>query len=794
MLKIYLRNSIRSLLRFKGFSIINLVGLTLGFSAVMVMGVMLYQYLTANGQFANKERMYYVKAMNPDGSTNAYMPYPFLNEAVAKCPDIEAATHLQQWYFPWLKVGQKEFQDQTYFVDSGFFKVFSFPLETGDAASAFRDKYSVVLSHDMAVKFFGSAAAAQGRTVQIDDSRSGTVTAVMQPVPTNTTIRPEVLLTSALLADAPGFKETADWYNTFSQGYVLLRRGADTARVNRQFAGISQLKFDPAHRATHPYLAPYSHYVQEESASLSKVVVRGISGSILFILLVVVANLLNLNAASSMSRQKELAVRKMMGSGRMRVIMQFVVENAILVFASTLLAFWLFRTVLMPAMNDILRDKFGAISLHISHDYPLLGIGILAGLAIVVLAGSIPGFHFGSLRPGDAIKGYMLKRRERHVVRDGFIVLQFVLATVFIGVAIILNSQIDHMKTASLGFDKDQVLVAPLDLAFRNQKAAESRFDALLKDLRNDPGVEGISTSYNIPTRYDENYNGFVDPLNGREVTLQQGATDDGMLPTYRIKLLAGKDFDGSNDSLMADKIIINHHAAEMFGWKDPVGHQLREKGDNKLVTVIGVMDDFHYNDLSRDIQPLVNQFGGHQRLGYSFLSVRVALGHESEVIGRLQAGFHDMPSRRAFSYEYMSDRVNRQYTFLEGILGATNYVALLTVIVAAMGLFGLIAAFTQRRVKEVGIRKVLGASAGDIIGLLSRSYLILITVALVIAAPIVAWVMHGWLQDFAYRVSIEWWMLAGAGLIALAIGVVTIGFHAVRAARANPVESLRVE
>jgi putative ABC transport system permease protein len=507
-----------------------------------------------------------------------------------------------------------------------------------------------------------------------------------------------------------------------------------------------------------------------------------------------VANLLNLNAATMMNRQKEMAVRKMMGSGRFHIILQFVLENMILVFCSLLLAFWLFRAVLMPAINDLLRERYGAISVNIRHDYPLVGVFVLAGLLIIALAGSVPGIHFGSLRPVDAIKGYIVRKRERNYVRNGFIVLQFALATIVIGLSIVLSSQIRHMKSASLGFDKEQVIVAPLGLAYRDPKAAGARFDALLNELRSDPGVESFSSSWDIPTQFDENYNGFVDPVTNREINFRKGATDDGMLPTYHIKLLEGRNFDGLHDSLNNGKVIINRKAQELFGWKNAVGHVLREKGGNNLVTVIGVMDDFHYGDLSRDIQPLVNSFGGHQQLGYRYLSVRIVPGHETEVITRVTHGFREMPSRRPFSYEYLSDMVDHQYTFLEGILGSLNFIAVLTVAIAAMGLFGLIAAFTRRRVKEVGIRKVLGADVRDIVLLLSRSYLLLITLALAIAAPVVWWVMHSWLQDFAYRVTIEWWMLMGAGVIALAIGVVTIGWHAVRAARANPVNALRSE
>ena len=224
------------------------------------------------------------------------------------------------------------------------------------------------------------------------------------------------------------------------------------------------------------------------------------------------------------------------------------------------------------------------------------------------------------------------------------------------------------------------------------------------------------------------------------------------------------------------------------------MGRNLRAKGDPALYTVIGVMDDFRYGTSMRDIGPVINSFGGHQHLGYRYLSIRVAPGHEADVLALVQKGFHDMPSRRNFSAENLSDRVDHQYAFLEGLVGVTNYVAILTIFIAAMGLFGLVALFTRQRVKEVGIRKVLGAKTGDIVGMLSRSFLVLIVLSLLIASPIAWWIMHAWLQDFAYRIAIQWWMLLGAGVIALAIGVFTIGYHAFRAARANPVDSLRSE
>ena len=794
MLKIYLRNGLRSLLRFRSFSLINLIGLTLGLSAIMVLSVMLYQYLTVNGQFRNQDRLYYVKMHTPSGGDFTQTPYPLLYQALASCPEIEAGTHIMRWGGPWLKAGTKEFQDDTWYVDTGFFRVFSFPLEYGDPRTALRNKFNVVLSHEMAEKLFGSTAAAQGKTLLLDDTNPATVTGVLQPVPTNTTIRPQVILTSELLHANTDFAGMANWYNCFAENYLLLRPGADIAKLNAQLNQIGSLKFDPGIAKDKPYLVPYTKFVQQESGNLTQVLIKGEIGTIFFILLIVVANLLNLNAATLMSRQKEMAVRKMMGSRRIHIIVQFVLENAMLVFASLLLAFLLFRTMLMPAINTILRDHFGEIAVNIRHDYPLIGFFVAVGLVIVVLVGAFPAFHFGSLRPVDAIKGRLVRRGERHIVRNIFITLQFVMATIFIGVAIILHGQISHMKTAALGFDQGHVLVANLDLAYRDPKAAAARYDALLNDLRHNPAVESFSTANNIPTGYDWNYNTFYDPVTNRELSIRQGNTDDGMLPTYKVPIIEGRNFDGSNDYTDSASIIINRKAMVQLGWTHAVGKKLRAKGNTSTFTVVGVMEDFHYGDLTRDIGPLMHYFSGKQKLNANYLSIRIHPGHDSAVAASVAQAFRDIPSRRALTYDFMEDRIDKQYSFLEGILSATNFVAMLMVFIAAMGLFGLIAQYTRQRVKEVGIRKVLGAGTGDIVRMLSRNFLFLITIALLIATPVAWWVMHSWLQDFAYRITIQWWMLMGAGLIALAIGAVTIGFHAIRAAKANPVDSLRSE
>ncbi len=807
MIKLFFRSGWRSLLRFRQFSLINLIGLTLGFSAVMALAIMLYQFVTTNGQFKNRDRMYYVKLHTTSGDGTA-TPYPFLDAIVQSCPDVEAGTHNMRWWSnPWLKAGHKEFQDETWYVDTGFFRVFSYPLETGEPLTALRGKYNVVLGHEMAVKLFGSAAGATGKTVLMEDTVALTVTGVLQPIPSNTTMRPEVVMTTALLKNDPNFAGAANWYNKFAESYFLLRPGADTAKLNAQLNRIIKTQFTATDRNTTAYLAPYAKFVQNESGTMSLALIKGLKGAMIFILLVVVANLINLNAAVLLNRQQEMAIRKMMGSSRLNVMVQFALENLMLVGAALVLAFMLFADLLLPAMNNVLRDNLGAIALGIRQDYPLIGIFVLAALVIILLAGSWPVLHFGRLRPMDAIRGKIVGRffggrssgfwggSSGFGARNAFITLQFVLATTFVGISLILNSQIHHMRTAALGFDQRQVLVAQLGLSFHDVKAASGRYDALLNDLRNNPAVEGFSTSGNIPTRYDDNFNTFIDPASNKSVSMRQEWIDDGLLPTYRIPIIEGRNFDSTIDKGAANTVIINRSALASFGWTHAVGHKLRPMGGGTDVyTVVGVTEDYHYGTLTRDIDPVIHFFNGPQRLGYGWLSVRVQPGHEAAVQQQLTKAFAEMPSRRAFSTEWLEHRIDQQYSLLGGTLKAINFVSVLTVFIAAMGLFGLIALYTRQRIREVGIRKVLGADVSSIVLLLSRKFVVLVGLALVIAAPLAWMVMHGWLQNFAYRIEIRWWMLAGADGIVLGITLVTVGWHAVRAAVANPTDSLRSE
>ncbi|MEP7231216.1 MAG: ABC transporter permease [Ginsengibacter sp.] len=793
MFRNYLKTAYRQLLKNKLFSIVNIVGLSTGLASIMALSLLVYQYLTTDSNQKDIGQMYYLKTGTADGNQYTSTTYPLLGEIVKTCPEVEAATHIQQWYFPWLKFADKEFQETTAFVDTGYFKVFQFPFKYGNAATALSDKFSIVLSEEIAGKFFGGKDPV-GKIIRADDSMQLTVTGVLKHVPSNSTIRPTVLLPTAILESNPDFKNGADWYNTFANNYLRLKKNTDPKKLDAKIANIVQLNYAPDQKDNRIFAVPFSKITQENS-SLTGVIIKGAVGAGVLILLIILLNLINLNTASMYSRAKEVAVKQMIGGSKKNIIMQFCVENGLVVFISVLFAWLFFSLLLLPNINNMVKDKFGEIETGIAKDYPIILFFTGIGLLFTVLAASLPALKLAAVKVTDAVKGKLTSGNYKSSsVRNIFITVQFVFAITLICVTIILNSQVRYMKSSALGFDKDNVAVINLDLAFRDQKTANARFESILNDLKNNPHVKSVSANRVIPTAYAQDYNNYYDPATNKEASLRQAPADAGYLPTYKIPLVQGKNFDDALSASQKNTVLINRAAMDAFGWKNAVGKQIKSKGNPDTYTIIGVMEDFHYEDLQNRIGPVIQWYSGKRSLQNRYLSVRTDEGYTKIVVSQLEKVFKTIPSRRTFSYELMADRVDKQYTLFDSILKVTDYIALLAILIASMGMFGLIALFAKQRVKEIGIRKVLGASIGGIIKLLSKDFLKLVFLAMVIATPCAWYIMDKWLEDFAYRVGISWWMFLLAGLVAILIALLTVSVQAIKAAIANPVKSLRTE
>ncbi|RZK34089.1 MAG: FtsX-like permease family protein, partial [Hymenobacter sp.] len=507
-----------------------------------------------------------------------------------------------------------------------------------------------------------------------DDTLQLTVTGVLKPIPTNATLRPAVILSTELLKSNPGFKSSADWYNTFAENYLLLKPGVDRQKLTRQIAEITKLNYPKDQKKQQVRPVSFENLIKEESGDTISVITKGATASTIFILLIIAANLLNLNMATMFNRAKEVAVKQMMGSSKRQIVWQFCTENALLVFTSIVLAFLLFRFVLLAQINSMVKNNFSEISFDLLKDYPLTLTVILVGILVVIMAGSYPALHLTSLKVTDTVKGKLSGKGRSYLTRNILITLQFTLAIIFIGITLILNKQMHFMKSASPGYNPNNVLIVPLDLAFKNLNAAGARFDAVLNELRSNPYVKSISTSYTIPTTYQHNYNTYYDPATNKEVSLRQAATDAGLLPAFQIPLAEGRNFKNVPVANERNNVIINRAAMKALGWTSAIGKQLKAKGSgNETDNVIGVMEDFHYQRLSESIEPIIHSYAGEQGLKASFLSLRIDPKHAPEITARLEKAFQSMNPRRTFTFEYLTDRIDQQYSLLNGILKVTN-------------------------------------------------------------------------------------------------------------------------
>jgi putative ABC transport system permease protein len=793
MFKNYFKTAYRQMLKNKLFSIVNIVGLSIGLASIMALSVLIYQYVTTDSNQKEIGEMYYLKTSSAEGNQYAQTPYPLLGEIIKNCPEVVAGTHIQQWYYPWLKYSDNEFQETTAFVDTGYFNVFQYPFKYGNASTALHDKFSVVLSEEIAEKFFGNINPV-GKIITADDTMQLTVTGVLQHVPGNSTIRPSILIPTAILESNTSFKNGANWYNTFASNYIRLSKSSNPQLLDKKIAAITNLNYPPEQKGNKVITVPFSK-ISRDNSPLIGAIIKGAVGAGIFILLIILFNLVNLNTASMYTRTKEVAVKQMMGGSKRSIVMQFCIENALTVFISVILAWLLFSLLLLPNINTVVKDNFGEIETGIAKDYPLILLFTGIGLLFTILAASLPALKLAAVKVTDAVKGKLTSGNYKSSsVRNIFITIQFVFAVTLICVTIILHSQISFMKTSPLGFTKDNIGVASLDLSFRDQASAETRFQSILNDLKNNPHVKAVSVNSVVPTKYWDNFNNYIDAATKKEVSLRQEPADAGYLPVYQIPLIQGKNFDDALSASEKKTVLINRAAMNAFGWKDGVGKQIKSKGSDDIYTVIGVMEDFHYRDLKGNIEPLVQLYSGKPSVENGAISVRTDAGYTDKIMQQLAESFKAIPSRREFSYELMSDKVDKQYALLDGILKVTNYIALLTIIIASMGMFGLIALFARMRIKEIGIRKVLGSSTAGIVKLLSKDFLMLVGLSIVIATPIAWYIMHNWLQDFAYRINISWWMFLVGGFIAVFIALITVSFQAIKAAIANPVKSLRSE
>ena len=812
MLQNYLRIAFRNLWKNKGITAINVAGLSLGLACFTLLLLHVNDEFSFDRFHAQKDHIFrvfrHMQAMNGEPAhSDAYMPMPLGPAMQSDFPDVANYVRFCDWGGYVVRSPRQQAKLSVLYADPQIFDVFSFPFLFGDPHSALREINNVVLTEEMARKLFGEDNPT-GRTLDIRigaDFEPFLVTGVAKNLPPNSSIRFGILCSFEKHAASQfGSRSKDSWnrssYNTFVQLKPGSGLAADSARMQQFFN-----KYRPNEEAElrkRGYWkgegSPVTFGLQPLDRIHTDVSIPGGSvepmnpryGWILLglgglVLLIACINFTTLAIGRSAGRAREIGVRKVIGAWRRQLVGQFLAESLLLSLFSMILAIGLVYA-LLPALNDLTGKKLRFnLALYPELGWMLAGLTLLTGL----LAGAYPALVLSGFRPVEAIKSTFRVAGSNFFTKS-LVTFQFVLSVCLIACTLVMLQQLHFLRSKNPGFDKDNVLIVNAE-----DLGSEQVFPLFKSALAGRPEVAGVAASeLSLGAGSGWSVSGF--DYKGEAKNVYEYFVDPEYIQVLGIPLLAGRHFDQSLSSDTVTSVVINESMMRDFGWSldNAVGQTLTgyTEGRGKDPVVIGVVSDFNFLSLHEEVKPMMfHMFHDYTPFQYF---VRLRAGRISEGVAAAKAAWERLVPDLPFQYKFLDENLARFYEADERWGRIVGYAGALAIALACLGLFGLVALTAANRTKEIGIRKVLGASVRGIVALLSGDFLKLVAIAIVIASPLAYYAMNKWLADFAYRIELQWWMFAVAGLAAVAVALLTLGFQGVKAALANPVKSLRSE
>jgi putative ABC transport system permease protein len=808
----YLLVAFRNLSKNRLFSLLNIGGLGAGLAVAMLIGLYIRDEFSYDHFNEKADRIYRINMdvrFGGQEQSTAVACAPMGPTLHREYPAVEAACRFRQWGFITVKKGNENIEEgSNTYVDSTFFSIFTVPLLEGDPATALKEPGTGVISEKMAMKYFGATTGIVGRTLRINDNRDMRITGVMRDIPMQSHFHYDFLFSMSTIAE----EANSDmWLSNNFQTYVLLRPGSSAADLETQINTEVQKKYiapqfqQMTGSSFEAVLAKgdwlryslmdirqihlYSDRVAEHEAN-SDIKYVWIFGAVaLMVLFLACVNFMNLSTARSAGRAREVGVRKALGSRRGALVSQFLTESLLLTsisFGLALLSVYL----VLSEFNDF-TEKDIVMSLA---DGPMLGgLGVLA-LGTALIAGSYPAFFLSAFRPIEVLKGKFTggARSSGRNLRSGLVVFQFFISVGLIACVLIVQEQLHFIQNKKLGYEKEQLLMLRNTWWLRGNTIS---FKDRLKEI---PGVESVSAADFFPTpssRNSTNFNEQGTDMAINSVISQHWQVDFDYQQVFKLEMQQGRWFDVQlkTDS---NTCVINESAVKKFGWTDPVGKKIVTYIDpNNQITatyeVIGVVKDFNYESLRENIGPMVMSIGNSS----GTMALRLKPGTNTEktlaAVGDLYKSW--LPGK-PFNYRFIDEEFDQQYRSERRIGSILGAFAGFAILIACLGLFGLAAFTAEQRTKEIGIRKVLGASVSNITTLLARDFLRLVLLSILLAMPVAYYFMRQWLADFAYRVEMPWGLFVFSGLAAVLIAFVTVSTQSIRAALLNPVKSLRSE
>ena len=788
MIKNYIKTTLRSLLKNRSYSFLNITGLAIGVACASLIFLWVEDELTFNHNFAKRDVLYKIyENQTYEGKVSTFFatPGPMAKAIKTEIPGIKNAARMTGDGSKQLFVlGDKSITEAGNYADPEIFSMLELPFVKGSSGNAFKQLHSVVINETMSKKFFGDADPI-GKALKVNNEQDYIVTGVFKDLPKNSTYQFQ------WLAPLENIDHKQPWMTVWGANWVRtlveLEPNANIAAINRQLSHYIASKTKPDN-TTVCFLFAMNNWNLHNSFTDGKMnggriqYVKLFSFIAWIILLIACINFMNLSTARSEQRAKEVGVRKVMGAGKGKLIGQFIGEAVIMSFISVLLAIGIIYAA-MPSFNTLVQKELAVNILEPLHLIYLVLIGTVTGL----LAGSYPAFYLSSFNPITVLKNIRIKSSVGSgFIRQSLVVIQFSISIILIIGTVIIYQQIQHVKNRNLGYNKDNLVYIYL------QGNQSDHFSAVYNDLKQSGVVEDAALSDNISLEIGSNTDNYT--WEGKDASKNPLISWQNVSPrfisTMGMKLVAGSDFNvnSATDSL---NVIINETFAKQMGKEGRVGGIIRD-GGKKALQIIGILKDYLYNDMYGSTAPLLlyNHPSGTGVMSIRFKSgvnIQSALTKASAIVKADCPGY-------PFEYQFIDDDFNKLFK-AETLTGTLAGVfAGLAIFISCLGLFGLAAYTAERRIKEIGIRKVLGASVSGLAGLLSKDFLQLVGIACLIAFPVAFWALNKWLESYQYRVDINWWVFVLAGVLAMLIAFTTVSFQAIKTALTNPVKSLRSE
>jgi putative ABC transport system permease protein len=775
----------RSFLRYKNSFLINLTGLSSGLACVLLIYLWVNDELHVDQFHVNSDRLYQVREnVVQDGGviTRITTSGPTAEALAKEMPEVEYAVTntFDRIFHGVLSIKENDIKTGGIYASADFFKLFSYELIQGNKDQVLSDKKSIVITEGLAKRLFGTSENVVGKQVEWQHKKQYLVSGVLKDIPSLSSVQFDFILTFETFKDDNEW--AMNWFNTAPQTFVLLKEGTNVDVFNKKIADLVRTKTEGKVNHRTPFISPYTDAYLYGKYENGKQVggrieyVRLFSIIALFIVLIACINFMNLSTARASRRMKEVGMKKVVGARKSTLVFQYLSESTLICLLSLVMAL-LLVVLFLPQFNSIVGKNL-TVQFDLNFMAGLLGAVLLTGL----ISGSYPAFYLSKFTPATVLKGKLNNFMSEARVRKGLVVFQFTLSIILIVSVWVVYKQIEFIQTKNLGYSKDNVII------IRSEGTLNEKRETLISEIQKMPGVMAASSGLHSMTGHNGGTHGIEWPGKDQEdkTEFENMPVNYGLIELLGISLKEGRLF--SKNFADSSSIIFNEAAIKFMGITDPIGKEVKLWG--RAMQIVGVVNDFHFESFHEKIKPAFfwvnpNAFN---------IMVKVEAGKEQDVVSQLEEFNSVVNPGFPLDYHFLDTDYQTLYAAESRVSTLSKYFAGLAIIISCLGLFGLAAFTTERRVKEIGIRKVLGSTQFGIVYLLSSEFTKVVLASIIVALPASYLVAKYWLDGFAFKIQLEWWYFIASGLLALCIAWLTVGTQAFRAAKANPVDSLRSE